>query len=366
MPARLDSRPSVDPTPATAASAGSSATATVLSADLSRAGGAATAYSTPGRLLPLERRIELRDRVIARIRRFLQSEGYAEAPSPGRAAAASAHGITSALLSLDSLGVRVSPSHARQFYLEEIVAAGADAVYYLAESEQVEAAKRETSLGELCDFQEKMVKDAVAMLTADEIGGPNLTRVDRMTRAEHPRMTYREALAVLRGRGFGLDFGDELGMDAEAALTYYCGNLPVHITHFPKSLKPFNGKTDRADPTVVECVAYVFPFAGETFGGSLWEPDIEILRRRLYSGTLYAHLMDRARERETRSSPEELTGRCQRAVRAAFEGYLSPFAGARTESAGVSLAVGRLLQYFMGVDCAARAKRSMASVSVFG
>jgi len=366
MPARFDSRPSVDPTPATTAFAGSSATATVLSADPSRAGGAATAYSTPGRLLPPERRIELRDQVVARIRKFLQGEGYAEAPSPGPAAAVSAHGITSALLSLDSSGVRVSGGHARRFYLEEIVAAGADAVYYLAESEQVEAAKRETSLGELCDFQEKMVKDAAAMLTADEIGGPNLTRLDRMTRAEHPRMTYREALAVLRGRGFGLDFGDELAMDAEAVLTYYCGNLPVHITHFPKSLKPFNGKTDRADPTVVECVAYVFPFAGETFGGSLWEPDIEILRRRLYSGTLYAHLMDRAREREACSSPDELAGCCQRGVRAAFEDYLSLFAGARTERGGVSLAVGRLLRYFMGVDYAARAKRSMASLRVFG
>lgn len=173
-------------------------------------------------------------------------------------------------------------------------------------------------------------------------------------------MTYREAIEVLGRRGFTLRFGDDLGREEEAALIAHAGDLPVHITCFPETLKFFNMKIDRSDPAVVECVDYILPFSGETFGGSLREPDVDILRRRLYTGSMYGHLMNRAAEfARVRSltapddtgglPPEELATRYQRVIEESFENYVSLFANAPTERAGFGLGVARLLQYLMGL-----------------
>ena len=119
-------------------------------------------------------------------------------------------------------------------------------------------------------------------------------------------------------------------------------------------------KIVRTDPEVVECVDYILPFSGETFGGSLREPDVEILRRRLYTGTMYGHLMNRAAEfARVRSLTdpecaqdgrgEELACRYQATIEAAFESYLTLFAECPTERAGFGLGVARLLQYFTGL-----------------
>jgi asparaginyl-tRNA synthetase len=343
------------------------------------AGGAVdarTARGTTDWSPSLHERIHVHNRVVHGVRRFLQDEGYVEIPVPELTPATGSCEVVDSMFSMDYFGALAFPRQTGQLYLEEVVARGVDAVYcegeslrkerkvdarHLTEFKLIEIEKRDMSLEELCDFQEKLVKEVVSSLKADEIGQANVARLLPVLRSDHPRLTYRDALRILGGRGFALTFGDDLGKEEEEALTDYAGGLPVHVTHFPEELKFFNMKIDRADFSVVECVDYILPISGETFGGSLREPDVGILRRRLQTGTMYGHLMNRAAEfaefrwmtdpdgREGQSA-EELAVRYQEGIEASFESYLGLFAEDPTERAGFGLGVARLLQFVMGLE----------------
>lgn len=324
---------------------------------------------------PLDR-IRVHNRVVDRTRAFLREEGYVEIPVPELTPATGSCEVVDSMFSLDYFGALAFPRQTGQLYLEEVVAHGLDAVYcegeslrkewkvddrHLTEFKLIEIEKRDMSLEELCDFEEKLLKDVASVLVPEDVGQGNLDRIERMLASEHPRITYREAIAVLSRLGFDRSFGDDLGRAEEAALIEHLGGLPVHVTHFPESLKFFNMKINRDDPAVVECVDYILPFSGETFGGSLREPDVDILRRRLYTGTMYGHLMNRAAEFARFRSPvdpegspdrpgEELASPYQRNIEQAFESYLTLFAECPTERAGFGLGVARLLQYFLGLS----------------
>jgi len=335
---------------------------------------ASVAPSSPAPRTPLLQRIRTHNRVVHRVREFLKREGYVEIPVPELTPATGSCEVVDSMFSLDYFGALAFPRQTGQLYLEEVVALGIDAVYcegeslrkewklderHLTEFKLIEIERRDMSLDELCDFEERLLKDAAAAVTDEDVGAENMRRIGGILRAPHPRMTYREALDALNARGFSLAFGDDLGRAEEAALIGYAGGLPVHVTHYPESLKFFNMKIDRDDPAVVECVDYILPLAGETFGGSLREPDVAILRRRLHTGTMYGHLMNRAAEFAELRAAGDPAGRAsaapesalayQRTIEEAFERYLSLFADEWTERAGFGLGVARLLQYLMGV-----------------
>jgi aspartyl/asparaginyl-tRNA synthetase len=335
-------------------------------------------FSAPDRResLPLAQRLGVHNAVVHRVRKLLQKAGYVEVPVPELTAATGSCEVVDSMFSLDYFGGLAFPRQTGQLYLEELVAEGIAAVYcegeslrkewkvdrrHLTEFKLIEIEKREMTLDELCDLQEMLVKDVAMHLHADLIGGDNVNRLDRMLHVDHPRLTYREALGVLNRRGFALAFGDDLDRKAEASLNRYCGGLPVHVTRYPESLKFFNMKIDRADPAVVECVDYILPFSGESFGGSVREPDQEILRHRLESGTMYGHLMNRAREfarirhlaragKPGEPTQNELETSYVQGIRDAFEDYLSLFKDGWVERAGFGLGVARLLQFYLGMD----------------
>ena len=242
-------------------------------------------------------RIEIHNRVVHRIREFLREQGYVEVPVPELTPATGSCEVVDSMFSMDYFGALAFPRQTGQLYLEEVVALGMNAVYcegeslrkewklderHLTEFKLIEIERRDMSLDELCDFEERLLKDAASAVAEEHVGAANMARIDRMLRSPHPRITYCEAVDVLNARGLAVAFGDDLGRAEEAALIDHAGGLPIHVTHFPESLKFFNMKIDRGDPAVVECVDYILPLAGETFGGSLREPDVDILRRRLH------------------------------------------------------------------------------------
>ncbi len=326
--------------------------------------------------LPLAQRIRVQDAVVRRVRAFLEAEAYERVPALEAAHGAGSSEVIDAVLHQDYAGSLAFPRQAGPLYLAGVVAGGAQGVYcegeglrgqgktgvhHLTESMLIHMGARDLSLDELCDFQERLLKSVAVGLDAEIVGGPNATRIDRMARSTHPRITYREALAILNRRGFTLAFGDALDRAAEAALVHHCGNLPLQITRYPEGLGFFHMKIDRRDPAVVECVDSILPFAGETLAGSVRESDIEILGRRLRGGTMHAHLMRRARELACRRSSEqpaedrdEICGAFTRmyvaGIERAFAGYLGLFAERSFERAGCTLAVARLIQYVLGLD----------------
>ncbi|MBD3335199.1 MAG: hypothetical protein GF355_06755 [Candidatus Eisenbacteria bacterium] len=339
--------------------------------------GGIVADRSSGQPMPLPRRLAVEAKVVRRIRDFLSQEGYMEVAVPFLTPATGSCEVVDSMFSLDYFGRLAFPRQTGQLYLEELVVQGLPAVYcegqslrrerkidgrHLTEFKLIEIERVDMDLNDLCLFQERLIKDVAGALSADDIGGANVTRLDRMLRSEHPRLTYREAVGILRRRGFAIEFGDDLGSTAEAALTHYAGQLPVHITHYPESLKFFNMKLHRSDPLLVDCVDYILPYSGETFGGSVREPDPKILRRRLYNGTMYHHLMHRAQEfaelqwrnrtdSAARSESLDALVRAYKAsIQSSFEEYIALFEAAPVDRAGFGLGVARLLQYVMGLD----------------
>lgn len=118
-----------------------------------------------------------------------------------------------------------------------------------AGSEMIAAEKRDLNVIGLCTLQERLLKRIAASLTADQVGGANVTRLARMIVTEHPRLTARQASEVLQRRGFRIAARGQLSHEAEAALIYHCGNLPLHIMRSP----------DQVD--------YLLPHAGVTISG---------------------------------------------------------------------------------------------------
>jgi aspartyl/asparaginyl-tRNA synthetase len=326
--------------------------------------------------LPVAQRQRVHDVVLERVHSFLVQEGYEEVAALEASAAAGPGDEAASIFSPDFLEDADLGHPIRQLHLERIVAGGRRRVYCASDSqrrtgradarpalgsERFEAVQRDMCLVELCDFQEHWLQHVAAGLHADLIGGPNATRIDRMLRGGHPRLTYREALDVLNRRGFALAFGEQLDPLAHAALVRHCGNLPLQITHYPADITFFCARLDRRDSAVAERVDYILPSAGNALSGSVHESDAVILSQRLRSDPFHARLLVRAQELARRrgfeqpdSDREEIRGAFARMYEGAIEractAYLEPYARAPIERAGCGLKTGRLLQYLLGLD----------------
>jgi len=122
------------------------------------------------------------------------------------------------------------------------------------------------SLNRLCDFAEASLKRVVRRLTADLIGGANVTRLDGALQHRHPRLPYRRALRIVSARGWRLSLGEELTADAAASLVRFCGLLPVQVMLLPGQPQP------GAEAPTRPGLSYVLPWGGEVLRGELPEP----------------------------------------------------------------------------------------------
>jgi len=95
-----------------------------------------------------------------------------------------------------------------------------------------------------------------------------------------PRITYDEALGLLKEVGMELPWGEDFGAPHETAIAEKF-DRPVFITHYPASFKAFYMKPDPTRPEVVLCADMIAPEGyGEIIGGSQRIDDPELLARR--------------------------------------------------------------------------------------
>ncbi|MBM4131731.1 hypothetical protein FJ250_12000, partial [bacterium] len=177
---------------------------------------AAAMFEAPGRPRPLARRLAIHNRVVKRLRAFFEEEGYHEIPVTALADHP-AHVQLDGMLALGFAAVwceseilppggRLEPRHLRGFKL-------------------MEAAREGLDLAGLAALQRDLLRFVAADLSADLLGGRDVTRLDRMLRCEHPCLEFDEALVLLRGKGWDLDPAQPLHMAAKATLLRHCGNL---------------------------------------------------------------------------------------------------------------------------------------------
>jgi len=106
-------------------------------------------------------------------------------------------------------------------------------------------------------------------------------RLELATGKPYPRITYDEAIERLKGKGFAVNWGDDLGADEETALSADFAT-PVLVHRYPAASKPFYMKHDPDRPDLALCVDMLAPEGyGEIIGGGQREDDYETLKQRI-------------------------------------------------------------------------------------
>ena len=110
--------------------------------------------------------------------------------------------------------------------------------------------------------------------------GRDLAPLERVQKP-FPRITYADALEVLRRKGFALEWGADFGGDEETALSQEF-DRPVMVHRYPAESKAFYMKADPADPRVALCVDVLAPEGyGEIIGGGQREDDAAVLEAKV-------------------------------------------------------------------------------------
>ncbi|MFH2204104.1 MAG: asparagine--tRNA ligase [Elusimicrobiota bacterium] len=131
------------------------------------------------------------------------------------------------------------------------------------------------------DFVEFIVRRVL------ETRGPELKVLERdiakleAVKKPFPRISYTEAVELLKKKGVDMRWGDDFGGDDETILSNEF-DRPVIIHRYPKECKAFYMKTDPEDPRVVLCLDMLASEGvGEIIGGAQREDDLEALRGRI-------------------------------------------------------------------------------------
>jgi len=95
-----------------------------------------------------------------------------------------------------------------------------------------------------------------------------------------PRITYAEAVELLRKKGAKLKWGDDLGYEDEKILAEEFGK-PFFVYDYPTAIKAFYCKTHRDRPEVAMSVDMMVPRIGEVSTGGAREDDKEVLIKRI-------------------------------------------------------------------------------------
>lgn len=96
-----------------------------------------------------------------------------------------------------------------------------------------------------------------------------------------PRISYEEALAILKGEGMGVAWGEDFGGDEETVLAQHF-DRPVMVHRYPTQCKAFYMKADPEDDRLALCVDMLAPEGyGEIIGGGQREDDLAALEHKI-------------------------------------------------------------------------------------
>ncbi|MBD3319426.1 asparagine--tRNA ligase [Candidatus Woesearchaeota archaeon] len=142
------------------------------------------------------------------------------------------------------------------------------------------------NLDELCDDVEQLLTHIVARVLKDHkkeltILGRDTTVLEKIV-PPFPRMTYKEALALLKEKeGLDIPFGKDLRTIEENKLSHYF-DKPLIITHYPKEIMAFYKPADPKNPSTALCLDVIAPEEyGEIIGGSQRDLDVEQMKQAL-------------------------------------------------------------------------------------
>lgn len=195
---------------------------------------------------------------------------------------------------------------------------------HLCEFLLIEAEARDWDLAELVAHEQRLVRHVIETVLEHPALPRGRRRVlERDLRTFHV-ITYAEAIRLLEKT-----WGEDLSAADEARLTERLGI--VSVVRYPQEIKFFNMLDTRGDGAgTVECCDLLLPLAGETFGSSVREHDVAILRQKLLTSPMYWQLLDAGGAADV------------------FEPYLRLLESHPLRRAGYGLGFDRLVQYLWG------------------
>lgn len=111
-----------------------------------------------------------------------------------------------------------------------------------------------------------------------------IERLENLVNSDFGRITYTEAIEVLKKSGHKFEYPVEWGIDLqtehERYLTEQVYKKPIFVTDYPKDIKAFYMRLNDDGKTVAACDLLV-PGVGEIIGGSQREERLDILEARM-------------------------------------------------------------------------------------
>ena len=211
---------------------------------------------------------------------------------------------TSTLFETDYFGQKAYLSQSGQLYLEPAAAAFGK-VYCFGPTFRAEKSKTRRHLTEfwmiepevaflefdgLQDLAEEFVEYIVGRAVercAEELKTleRDVTRLENVKRP-FPRISYREAIELLKTKGMEANFGDDFGGDEETVIANSF-DRPVMISRYPVEIKAFYMQPAPDDPTVALGLDMIAPEGyGEIIGGSQRIHDHDLLLKRIQEHNL--------------------------------------------------------------------------------
>lgn len=241
--------------------------------------------------------LRVRAEVIRAIREYFDSRGFLLLDAPIFTPAA-CEGTTN-LFETDYFGEKAYLTQSGQLYME----AGAMAfgkVYCFGPTFRAEKSKTRRHLTEFWMVEPEvayfglnddmdLAEDFVASIVARVLERrrkelETLERdVSKLQRVKKPfqRITYDEAIEILRRKGTEVRWGDDLGGDEETLLSEQF-DRPVMIHRYPRECKAFYMKADPENSKLALCVDMLAPEGhGEIIGGGQREDNLEVLEQRI-------------------------------------------------------------------------------------
>ncbi len=241
--------------------------------------------------------LRFRAKLLKFAREWFEANGFTEFHSPIFTAAACEGGAT--LFPVKYFDREVYLTQSWQLYAEAGIAS-LGKIYTIAPSFRAEKSRTRRHLTEywhleaempFCDFEcliktiedfityvcHKLAKEAKKELERFGRDPKDLLKIKK----PFPRITYSEAIEILKKDGVKIEWGEDFGADEERVLTKHF-DVPFFVTHYPKGVKAFYHKPDPKDPKVTLSVDLLAPEGyGEIIGAGERIEDLETLLKRI-------------------------------------------------------------------------------------
>jgi asparaginyl-tRNA synthetase len=240
--------------------------------------------------------MKIRADVLEFARDFFKSQDFTEVSPPMFISAAVEGGST--LFGVKYFDQNLYLTQSSQLYLE-ILIYSLEKVYCIAPSFRAEKSRTIRHLTEywhiegewpfadmhdLMSFEEELMAH-ICQQTAEKCRGEleelgvDISKVASV-KTPFPKITYTEAVELLRKKGAKLKWGDDFGYEDEKTLADEFGK-PFFVYDYPTAIKAFYCKTYRDRPEVAMSVDMLVPRIGEVSTGGAREDDKEVLIKRI-------------------------------------------------------------------------------------